>query len=290
MTKRPLTWTLGCWLVVSALAGCAQAPVKPEPPRKVALMLGGGGARGFAHIGVIRELEAEKVPIDLIIGVSVGSLIGALYADQPDSFQLEWKAFQISQKEIFDFRIINFLDSLAGGEALQTYLDKNLKSRYLEDLKIPLVAVAADLKTGQRYVFRNGAIRTAVRASTSIPGVFPPVPYQDMLLVDGGVLGNLTPQVARDLGATFVIGVNLARSRAPNAIPPATALNVVLESLEIMGEEMARLNKDRFDVLIEPQVGTVGVTDFTKKRELIDAGRQAAKLVIPRIKQLLDLK
>jgi len=289
-SSNPLAVIAAALLTASLFSGCAQAPVKPETPRKVALMLGGGGARGFAHVGVIRELETEKVPIDLIVGVSVGSLIGALYADNPDSFQLEWKAFQITQKDIFDYRIINFLDSLAGGEALQTYVDKNLKSRYLEDLKVPLAVVAADLKTGRRYVFLKGSIRTAVRASTSIPGVFPPVPFQDMLLVDGGVLGNLTPQVARDLGATVVIGVNLAKSRDPGAAPPATALNVVLESLEIMGEEMARLNKDQFDVLIEPQVGSVGITDFTKKRELIEAGRQAAKLAMPRIKQLLGIK
>lgn len=278
-------------LLLACLAsGCGQAPVKPvEEPKKVALILGGGGARGFAHIWVLRELEAEKIPIHMLIGVSVGSLIGAMYADNPDTFQLEWKAFQIEKKEIFDFRIINFLDSLAAGEALKVYIDKNIKSRYLEELKIPLYVVAADLKTGQRFVFQRGLIRDAVRASASIPGIFPPVPYGDKLLVDGGVLGNLAPQVARDLGANVVIGVSLSNGREGLSAAPPTAVNVVLESLEIMGDEMIRLTRDKFDVLIEPKVGNIGVTDFSQKREMIEAGRQAAKLAMPEIKRLLQM-
>lgn len=287
------------WLVIGIClcAGCAPGPVKTEPtpeptpvrPKQVALVLGGGGARGFAHIGVLRELEAEKIPVHMIVGVSVGSLIGALYADNPDSFQLEWKAFQITRKDIFDFRIINFTDSLACGEVLKTYIDKNIKSRYLEDMKVPLYVVATDLATGQRFVIQRGPVRDAVRASASIPGIFPPVSYGDKLLVDGGVVGNLAPQVARDAGADVVVGVSLTRSREKYQAPPTTAVNVILESLEIMGEEMTRLNRDKFDVLIEPQVGSCGITDFEPKKELIEAGRQAARKAIPEIKRKLGL-
>jgi NTE family protein len=288
-TRNCRRWLL--LLVAAAVAaGCAQAPVVPGQVKrpKVALVLGGGGARGFAHIGVLRELEAEKIPVDLIVGVSVGSLIGALYADNPDTFALEWKAFQIERKEIFDFRIVNFLDSLASGEALKTYIDKNIKSRVLEELKIPLYVVAVDVKTGRRFVFDRGPIRDALRASAAIPGVFPPVPFQDKLLVDGGVLGNLAPQVARDCGADIVIGVNLAKSGNYLTEPSPSALNVILESIEIMGEELVRLQRNNFDVLIEPQVGGVGITDFSAKRELIDAGRQAARQAMPRIKELVN--
>lgn len=156
-------------------------------------------------------------------------------------------------------------------------------------MKVPLYVVATDLATGQRFVIQRGPVRDAVRASASIPGIFPPVSYGDKLLVDGGVVGNLAPQVARDAGADVVVGVSLTRSREKYQAPPTTAVNVILESLEIMGEEMTRLSRDKFDVLIEPQVGNCGITDFEPKKELIEAGRQAARKAIPEIKRKLGL-
>lgn len=276
--------------------GCAQVerpdvrPVTPkESPKtkKVALVLGGGGARGFAHVGVIRELEAARIPIHLIVGVSVGSLIGALYADSVDSFDLEWKAFKIEKKEIFDFTFLNITNSLAKGEAIKGYLDRHLKVKNIEQLKIPLAVVAVDLKTGQREIITSGPIRDAVRASTSVPGIFEPVPYRGKLLVDGGVLGNL-PDVARSMGADFIIGVNISKKRSDLSREAPGILTVILESISIMGEEIVRLNREKFDILIEPDCGDIGLTDFTKKRELIDAGRRAAKMAIPLILQRLE--
>jgi len=275
------------------LFGCAQVEMPPQKPsplpevqktKKVALVLGGGGARGFAHVGVIRELEAARIPIDLIVGVSVGSLIGAIYADSADSFDLEWKAFKIEKREIFDFSFLNITSSLARGEAIKTYLDKHLRVKNIEQLKIPLAIVAVDLKTGQREVMTSGPIRDAVRASTSVPGIFEPVPYRGKLLVDGGVLGNL-PDIARTLGADFVIGVNISKKRSDLSREAPGILTVILESISIMGEEIIRLNRDKFDVLIEPDCGDIGLTDFTRKRELIDAGRIATKKAIPAIQE-----
>jgi NTE family protein len=283
-------------LIFFVFIGCAQVegpherpskPAEAQKRKKVALVLGGGGARGFAHVGVIRELEASKIPIDLIVGVSVGSLIGALYADSGDSFDLEWKAFKIEKKEIFDFTFLNITNSLARGEAIKAYLDRHLKVKNIEQLKIPLAIVAVDLKTGQRELITSGSIRDAVRASTSVPGIFEPVPYKGKLLVDGGVLGNL-PDVARSLGADFVIGVNISKKRSDLSRETPGILTVILESISIMGEEIVRLNRERFDVLIEPDCGDIGLTDFTRKRELIDAGRRAAKRAIPIIKEKLE--
>lgn len=262
---------------------------EPHKPRKLALVLGGGGARGFAHVGVIRELEAEKIPIDLIVGVSVGSLVGALYADNADSFDLEWKAFQIEKKDIFDLSLFNIQRSLAKGEALSTYLDRHLRSRSIEELKIPLAIVAVDLKTGDRVVFTRGPLKEAVRASTALPGVFEPVPWGEKLLVDGGVLGNLPPEVARDLGADVVVGVNIAKGRSEFKGEPPGPLAVILESIGIMGDELIRLNRSKFDVLIEPEVGSVGIMDFEHKKELMEAGRQAARKEIPNIRSLMGL-
>lgn len=282
--KIALLWLVaGGWLV-----GCGSAPIaKPAPPRKVVLVLGGGGARGFAHVGVIRELENAKIPIDMIVGVSVGSLIGVLYADSKSSLDLEWKAFQITKEQIFDFKLFNWTEGLAKGEALQTYLDKNVKCRYLEELKIPLAVVAADLNTGQRVVFTRGLIRDAVRASTSIPGVFAPVQIQNQLLVDGGICGNLAPQVARDLGGTLIIGVDIAQQRQPLTEAP-NALTTILESIDIMGDEMVRLSQNQFDVIIRPDVGDIRITDFSHKKELMEAGKAAAEKALPAIKALLE--
>ena len=287
--KSAFKWCLASLLIASFLGCVTTEPVKNTPhAKKVALVLGGGGARGFAHVGVIRELESAQIPIDMIVGVSVGSLIGALYADCKDSFKLEWKAFKIEKNEIFDFKVINIVDSLAKGEAIQNYIDKNIESKYLQDMKIPLAVVAADLKTGLPVVFLKGPVKEAVRASTSVPGVFAPLPYGDKLLVDGGVLGNLAPQVAKDMGADIIIGVNIAKARESFTDGAPNALVVILESIEIMGSEIVRLNRSQFNVMIEPEVGKVGILDFSQKKELIEAGRQAAQKAIPEIKKLLE--
>ena len=275
------------FLLLGAVApGCGTAPVKTAAPRKIALVLGGGGARGFAHVGVIRELENAGIPLDLIVGVSVGSLIGALYADSKSSLDLEWKAFKIDKEQIFDYNVFNWSSGLAKGEAIQTYLDQTLKTRYLEDLKIPLAVVAADLNTGRRVVFTRGLIRDAVRASTSLPGVFPPLALRGQLLVDGGLLGNLAPQVAHELGATFVIGVSLDKPRTHLAETPNT-LTTILESIDMMNEETTRLQAPQVDVLIQPDVAGIGITDFTHKKELMEAGKAAAEKALPQIRAWL---
>jgi NTE family protein len=250
----------------------------------VALVLGGGGARGFAHVGVIRELESAGVPIDMIVGVSVGSLIGAMYADVGDSFELEWKAFQIEKKEIFDFKVFNIKDSLVKGEAIKQYIDKNIKTKRIQDMKVPLAIVATDIKTGSPVIFRSGSVKDAVRASSSVPGVFPPVPYGNKLLVDGGVLGNLAPSVAKKMGAEIIIGVGISKERGKFSGEIPNALTVILESIAIMGDEIIRLNRDEMDFLIEPEVGNIGITDFSKKKELIEAGRSATRKQIDKIK------
>lgn len=281
-------------VLLSFFAGSCGMVLKKESPQqherpKIALVLGGGGARGFAHVGVIRELEAEKIPIDLIVGVSVGSLVGALYAESADSFDLEWKAFQIEKKDIFDLSFFPIQKSLAKGDALREYLDRHLRSRNIEDLKIPLAVVAVDLKTGSRVIFTRGPLKEAVRASTALPGVFEPIPWGEKLLVDGGVLGNLPPDVAEDLGADVIVGVNIAKGRSEFQADSPGPLAVILESIGIMGDELIRLNRARFDVLIEPEVGSVGLMDFDHKKELMEAGRQAARKEIPKIRTLLGL-
>lgn len=269
------------------LCACPSTIRLPGTQKKVAVVLGGGGARGFAHVGVIRELESAGIPIDMIVGVSVGSLIGAIYADSGDSFELEWKSFKIKKEEIFDFKVFNIRESVVKGEAIKHYIDKNIETKRIEDMKIPLAIVATDIKTGTPVIFRSGSVKAAVRASASVPGVFPPVPYGNKLLVDGGVLGNLAPSVAKDMGADIIIGVSIGKSRKKFSGGTPSALTVILESIAIMGDEIIRLNRDEMDFLIEPDVGNVGITDFSKKKQLIEAGRRATRKHIRKIKRAL---
>jgi NTE family protein len=267
--------------------GCATLPSQqealPAAQAKVALVLGGGGARGFAHIGVLRELEMARVPIDMIVGVSVGSLIGVLYADSLDTFKLEWTAFKIQKNDIFDFNLLNLNKGLAKGEVLQKFLHANLNALTLEELKIPVAVVACNLTTGKRQLFRTGSVAQAVRASTAIPGIFEPIIFNNQILVDGGVLGNCPAEVARELGADVVIGVNVGKSGSALTPQNASPLAVIMDAIDLMGNAQVQSTRANFDFLIEPDCGSVDILDFSKKEKLIEAGRSAAKRQLPEI-------
>ena len=210
---------LGFALLVAS--GCAAkqvvaptAPIPPPPVPKIALVLGGGAARGFAHVGVIRALEQEKIPIDLVVGTSVGSLIGSIYADTRSSFDLELIAFKLEKDDIFDFSVFSSTTGPVKGERLEKFVQSKVRKANIEELSLPFSAVATNLNTGERVVLDRGAVGRAVRASSSIPGVFTPVVYQNMTLVDGGVVDNVPVDVARAKGADIVIAVNIGKNVA----------------------------------------------------------------------------
>ena len=167
-----LIYTLSTW-------GCGTAPVVKErkSPPKIALVLGGGAARGFAHVGVIRVLEQEKIPIHMIVGTSVGSLIGALYASDPNSFNLEWLSFTIEKEDIFDYSVLSAKMGPVSGERLEKFVQTKVKAKTIEQMKIPFYAVTTDLNAGNTWVFDKGSVAKAVRASSSIPGIFQPLEY-----------------------------------------------------------------------------------------------------------------
>lgn len=173
----------------------------PDRPR-IALVLGGGAAKGFAHIGVIRALEQEHIPIDMIVGTSVGSLIGAIYASDKNSFELEWTAFSLEKEHIFDFAFMSMIGGMGPvkGDRLEDFVKSKIPSVNIEQLKLPFAAVATDLNRGTRVVIDKGPVAKAVRASSAIPGVFQPVEHQGRLLVDGGVIDNIPVSVARERG------------------------------------------------------------------------------------------
>jgi NTE family protein len=273
---------------VAPLPDVPPAPVDGRPP-KVALVLGGGGARGFAHVGVIRVLEDAGIPVELIVGASVGSLIGALYAGPTNSRVLERTARDLEREDLFDFALAPALfgTGLASGDRLERFVRKHLEVGRIEELRIPYAAVATDLDTGEMVVLRSGDVARAVRASSAIPGVFEPVELDERLLVDGAVSNNLPVQVARDMGADVVIAVDVTAVDS-RARPPANFVEVILRAVNLVvhaGAEEARADAD---VLLAPEVGRVGFIDFDRKDEAIAAGSEAARVALPGIRSIVE--
>lgn len=257
----------------------APPPIYLKP--KVALVLGGGAARGFAHVGVLRELEKADIPIDMIIGTSVGSLIGAIYASNPNTFDLEWTAFKLEKDDIFDFSFLSSATGPVKGDRLEAFVQSKIPTKNIEQFKIPYYAVSADLNSGEPVIFSSGPVAKAVRASCSIPGVFTPLNYQNRLLVDGGVLGNIAPEVARQHGANIVIVVSIGKTVANK--DTKTIIGITMQAIDIMSSNIDRYKAKEADVLISPEVGDVGTTDFTQKKRCMEAGIKAAQTMMPAI-------
>ena len=275
-------------IFVFVLASCASTqgpPVTESPKPKIALVLGGGAARGFAHIGVIRALEQEKIPIDMVIGTSVGSLIGAIYAYDMNSFELEWTAFSLEKDQVFDYGILSAFTSmgLAKGDKLEEFVKSKVLVANIEDLKLPFAAIATDLNRGTRVVLDHGSVAKAVHASSAIPGVFNPVDHQGKLLVDGGVVENLPSSVARERGADIVIAVDISENVTNFNI--TNLIDVMLQSVTIMSSENVKYTRKNADVLITPAVGDVGMLDFSQKKRCMLAGIEAAQKAMPDIKK-----
>ncbi len=258
----------------------------PREPARVALVLGGGSAKGFAHIGVIRALEQEKIPIHMIVGTSVGSLIGGLYAANPDAFQLEWTAFKIDRNDILDFSVVYSKFGPVQGVRLEQFVDQTAKVKKVEDTKIPFFPIATDLNTGETVVLEKGALGKAIRASSAIPGVFVPVSFGNRLLVDGGVTANVACDVARSKGANIVIAVTLQKDIKDNDI--TSVIDVIAQSINIMMHESTKGRLKYADVVIEPDTRGVSMFDFSKKKVLMEEGIKAGKKALPQIKTLLS--
>jgi NTE family protein len=276
-------------MIIPVSCASTQAPPVTEMPRpKIALVLGGGAARGFAHVGVIRALEQEKIPIDMIVGTSVGSLIGAIYANDVNSFELEWTAFTLGKDDLFDYGIFSAITGmgLAKGDKLEEFVRTKVSTANIEDLKLPFAAVATDLNRGTRVVLDKGSVARAVRASSAIPGVFNPVDFQGRLLVDGGLMDNIPIDVARERGADIVIAVDISENVTNFNI--TNIVDVVLQSVNIMFDENCKNKKKDADVLIAPAVGDVGMMDFTQKKRCMQAGIEATQKVMPEIKSKIE--
>lgn len=283
-------------LLAVFLCSCQTIPAAPPPGKvdttkepkkepKIALVLGGGSSKGFAHVGVIRVLEQEKIPIHMIVGTSVGSLIGAIYASNPDSFQLEWAAFKIDRGDILDFSIVNSKLGPVQGARIESFVEQTAKAKKVEDTKIPFYPVATDLNTGETVTLEKGSLARAVHASTAIPGIFAPVQFGNRTLVDGGVSNNVACDVARAKGADVVIAVNLQRDIRETEIN--SVIDVIAQSITILMRESSKGKLQYADVVIEPEIKGVSVFDFSHKKPLVEEGMKAARKAIPKIRETI---
>jgi len=262
-----------------------QPPVQPPPkPAKVALVLGAGSSKGFAHIGVLKILESNKIPIHMIVGTSVGSAVGSLYAYGIDAFSLQKLAIAVSQGDIVDSVIIPS-NGFIKGEKLEEFINKLVKNTPIEKLKIPFYAVATDLEKGQEIVFAKGNTGTAVRASCSIPGIFRPVKISDRIYVDGGVVSPIAVDAAKRFGADVVIAVDVS-SGAERTQPEGT-IETILQSINIMYSKLGAIQLAKADVVIRPKVSHIGSADFSKKHEAILEGEKAAIETLPQIMAII---
>jgi len=275
-------------VAVLLFCSCQTVPtptVSKKGDPRIALVLGGGSAKGFAHVGVIRVLEQEKIPIHMIVGTSVGSLIGGIYASNPDSFQLEWIAFRIDRNDVLDPSLMHSKLGPVQGVRLENFVDQSVKVKKIEDTKIPFYPIATDLNTGETIVLEKGPIAKAIRASSSIPGIFVPVTFDNRMLVDGGVTDNIACDVAKNKGADIIIAVNISKDVRETNI--TSLIDIVGQSASIMMQEASKSKLQYADVVIEPNTKGVGMFDFSQKKLLMDEGIKATKLAIPKIKELI---
>lgn len=250
----------------------------------VGLALGGGMARGCAHVGVLRELERHNIPIDLLAGTSVGSLIGGAYCAGLSPDQIGELATTISWSDLG--RATVSLMGFYNSERTEDYVKKNFPVTEFEKTRIPFGAVATDLQTGKMVVFTEGSIPLAIRASCAMPVFYTPVTVNGRMMVDGGLVGHIPASVARMMGADIVIAVDINSQHLP--IPqPTNLFTIMSQSLSIMGRSAVQYIHGDADVVVIPQIEHVRPDDLSKAAEMIVAGEEAARRVIPKIKRLL---
>ena len=266
------------------------ANVLPPRPIKIGLALGGGAARGFAHIGVIKVLEAQGIIPDIVVGTSAGSLVGALYAAGNNAAALQKMAIEIDEAAISDWSVPFFSQTtgVLKGEAVQQYVNRAVQNQLIEKLKIPFGAVATDLRNGQPILFRRGNTGAAVRASSAVPGVFHPVRIGNIDYVDGGLVAPVPVSFARKMGADFVIAVNI--SAQPDAQVASTTLDILLQTFSIMGQSLNHHELKQADIVIRPELATMKSNDFQNRNVAIAAGEKATLAIMAEIRQRLKAK
>lgn len=271
-------------LIILSLFSCTPKEMRPlSKQARVAVVLGAGASKGFAHIGVLKVLEANKIPVHMVVGTSAGSFVGSLYAYGFNAFELQKLSFALEKDDIIDLTIPD--NGFIKGEKLEGYVNYILRNTPIEKLKIPFYAVATDIRSGKEVVFGSGNTGTAVRASCSIPGIFVPPVISGRMYVDGGVVSPVAVDAARRLGADVVIAVDI--SSDIDSSTPQSTIETILQSISIMYSKISAIQLAKADVVIKPRVGYIGSADFSRRHEAVLEGEKAAIEALPKIQEII---
>jgi NTE family protein len=260
-------------------------PATPPPQRRIGLALGGGAARGFAHIGVIQVLEANGIKPDLVVGTSAGSLVAALLADGKTGAEMASLALTLDESEFTDWSLPS--RGVVRGDALARWVRAQTRGRAIERMPMPLGIVATELATGLPVLFQRGDTGIAVRASSAVPAVFQPVRIGEREYVDGGLVAPVPVRFARQMGATHVIAVDI--STPPESGAPDGTLGLLLQTFAIMGKSISQFELREADVVLRPALVGLSSADFSNRVRAIRAGREVATALLPTIREKLGL-
>lgn len=256
-----------------------------KEPIHIALVLGGGGAKGLALLGAMKELEAAGIKPDLVVGCSAGAMAGALYADGQEFVELEKNFLALKRSDILDFSYFKPLFGIVNGTKLQDLMKKNLRAKTFEELKTPLIVVATDLQTGETIEICQGDIASAVRASCAFPGVFKPVPLFGRHLIDGGASCPVPVSVAKKYGAEVVIAIDVT-GKLPSA-KPKHLFGIGKRSLDIAYRKFIDQSLERADIVIKMDFEDSGTFNDSQNKELFELGRQTVRDLLPEIQRKL---
>lgn len=289
---------VGCLILTFAFTGCSsllvdtteQVEIKkfsPQKPVNIALVLGGGGSKGLAHLGAIQELEKEGIRPDLIIGCSAGAFAGALYADQPDLEASIEALLPLKRKDVLDYSYLNPTLGVVNGDLLQSLIQRLLQATYFEELKIPLIVVTTDLISGSPVEISSGEISSAVRASCAVPGVFKPVTIYGRHCVDGGASCPLPVSIAKKYGAKIVIAIDLSEKLPEEA--PKHLFGITRRSLEIAYRNFVKYSLTQADIPIQMDFDDLGMFNDDSNLFLYEKGKEVVRNKLPEIKSKLSL-
>lgn len=301
--SRLIHFLLTC-LLAALLVACAGTPPKavtppietvvtptPPPPRvppKLGLALGGGAARGFAHIGVIQVLEEAGLRPDFVAGTSAGSVVAALYASGKTGAQLQQIGESMEEAAITDWTLPVFNSGILRGDALARYVNQQVGGRSIENMNVPLGIVATDLYSGEMMVFQRGDTGLAVRASSAVPAIFQPVKISGRSYVDGGLVSPVPVRAARSMGAQVVLAIDI--TSPPDSSGSDNTITVLLQTASIMGKSINAFELKEADVVVRPDLRAVSSADFSSRKKAIEAGRRAMLELLPQLRAAILAK